>query len=85
MELSLAEPDGFQIESGMSKQFCLCGGETETTKFYIIPTIIGEIDIQATVSKSTETASYFSYLPQLIQVTGYFSFSIADNSNFLFR
>ncbi|XP_052791384.1 pregnancy zone protein-like isoform X2 [Mya arenaria] len=50
MEVTLREADGFEFTgaSGNSRHFCLCGGDSESTKFYIIPTIIGEIDLTAT-------------------------------------
>ncbi|WAQ98097.1 A2MG-like protein [Mya arenaria] len=49
MEVSLREADGFEFTgvSGSSRHFCLCGGDSESTKFYMIPTIIGEIDLTA--------------------------------------
>ena len=52
MQVNLAEMEGIEIKAsgGSSRQFCLCGGDSETSTFYIIPTIIGEVDIEATVS-----------------------------------
>ena len=51
MEVQLSEGEGYQLVSGSSsRQFCLCGGLSESTKFNIKPLIVGEIDIEATVS-----------------------------------
>jgi len=51
MEMGLRHADGFSFTdtSARSRQFCLCGGKSESTKFYIEPTTIGEIDLTATV------------------------------------
>ena len=51
MEVRLSEGEGFELSfSASSRQFCLCGGLSESTKFNIVPTVVGEIDIEATVS-----------------------------------
>ena len=53
MEVRLSEGEGFQLSAGVSsRQFCLCGGQSESTKFNIVPTVVGEIDIEAIVSQS---------------------------------
>ncbi|KAL4228080.1 Alpha-2-Macroglobulin [Mactra antiquata] len=50
MQLDFKQTDGFEFREGgsLGKQFCLCGGNTESVKFYIIPTVVGEIDIEVT-------------------------------------
>ena len=51
MEVRLSEAEGFSLTGGASsRQFCLCGGLSESTKFHIVPAVVGEIDIEATVS-----------------------------------
>ena len=51
MEVRLSEAEGFSLTGGASsRQFCLCGGLSESTKFHVVPAVVGEIDIEATVS-----------------------------------
>ena len=50
MEVRLSEAEGFSLTGGASsRQFCLCGGLSESTKFHVVPAVVGEIDIEATV------------------------------------
>jgi hypothetical protein len=52
LEVLFKETEGFLFSesSARSRQFCLCGENSESTKFFIIPTIIGEIDLEVIVS-----------------------------------
>ena len=54
MELTLRQTEGFEfmMNTANSRQFCLCGGDSEATKIYVVPTVVGEIDIEAVVSTS---------------------------------
>jgi len=54
MELTLRQTEGFEfmMNTANSRQFCLCGGDSESTKIYVVPTVVGEIDIEAVVSTS---------------------------------
>ena len=55
MEVRLSEAEGFSLTGGASsRQFCLCGGLSESTKFHVVPAVVGEIDIEATVSITLE-------------------------------
>ena len=51
MEVELGKTPGYSLVTGTvpSRQFCLCGGQSESTKFKIRPVVVGEIDIEATV------------------------------------
>ncbi|XP_060595045.1 alpha-2-macroglobulin-like [Ruditapes philippinarum] len=48
LEVLFKETEGFLFSesSARSRQFCLCGGNSESTKFFIIPTVIGEIVLE---------------------------------------
>lgn len=52
MKVSLRDSEEFRLQNTIfmkTKTVCVCGGESETLRYLIIPLKIGEISIQAEV------------------------------------
>ena len=52
----MKQMEGFALHegTGAKHEFCLCGGQSETVKFYILPKVLGEIDLEVIVSMCPE-------------------------------
>ncbi|KAH3834397.1 hypothetical protein DPMN_107721 [Dreissena polymorpha] len=52
MEVTMKQMEGFALHegTGAKHEFCLCGGQSETVKFYIVPKVLGEIALEVIVS-----------------------------------
>nr|ACF39935.1 alpha2-macroglobulin [Cristaria plicata] len=50
MEVRIKETDDFRIQSPSVavKKMCVCGGDSKSAKFHIVPLKVGEIDLEAT-------------------------------------
>ncbi|KAL3865691.1 hypothetical protein ACJMK2_043055 [Sinanodonta woodiana] len=50
MEVRMKETDDFRIQSalGAVQKMCVCGGDSKSAKFHIVPLKVGEIDLEAT-------------------------------------
>ncbi|XP_052279729.1 ovostatin-like isoform X1 [Dreissena polymorpha] len=57
MEVTMKQMEGFALHegTGAKHEFCLCGGQSETVKFYIVPKVLGEIDLEVIALSTVNT------------------------------
>ncbi|KAK3584720.1 hypothetical protein CHS0354_036497 [Potamilus streckersoni] len=59
MEVKMKETNDFRIQSvsGAIMKMCVCGGDSKSAKFHIVPLKVGEIDLEATAVSIEDDAT----------------------------